>query len=83
MNVYFDTENNIECPKCLGNLLNIKNIEVENNKNGIDNVVINIICITCNEETRSLKLNNNNGINLSWLKQQDPYVKAIKNLFNN
>ena len=83
MNVYFDTENNIECPKCLGNLLNIKNIEIKNNKNGIDNIVINIICITCNEETRSLKLNNNNGINLSWLKQQDPYVKAIKNLFNN
>ena len=83
MNVYFDTENNIECPKCLGNLLHIKNIQIENNKNGIDNVVINIICITCNEETRSLKLNNNNGINLSWLKQQDPYVKAIKNLFNN
>ena len=83
MNVCFDTENNIECPKCLGNLLNIKNIKVENNKNGIDNIVINIICITCNEDIRSLKLNNNNGINLSWLKQEDAYVKAIKNLFNN
>ena len=83
MNVCFDTENNIECPKCLGNLLNIKNIKVENNKNGIDNIVINIICITCNEDIRSLKLNNNNGINLSWLKQEDPYVNAIKNLFNN
>ena len=83
MNVCFDTENNIECPKCLGNLLNIKNIKVENNKNGIDNIVINIICITCNEQVHSLKLNNNNNINVSWLKQEDPYVNAIKNLFNN
>ena len=83
MSLCFDTENNIECKKCLNNLLHIKNIEVENNKNGIDNVVINIICITCNEETRSLKLNNNNGINVSWLREQDAYVKAIKNLFNN
>ena len=82
MNVCFDTENNIECPKCFGNLLHIKNIEVENNKNGIDNVVINIICITCKEEIHSLKLNNNNGINVSWIEEQDLYVKAIKNLFN-
>mgnify|MGYP003667928491 FL=1 len=82
MNLCFDTENNIECKKCLNNLLHIKNIEVENNKNGIDSVVINIICITCNEQVHSLKLNNNNGINVSWLREQDAYVKAIKNLFN-
>ena len=75
MNVCFDTENNIECPKCLGNLLHIKNIEVENNKNGIT-------CITCDEQVHSLKLNNNNGINVSWIEEQDLYVKAIKNLFN-
>ena len=82
MNLCFDTENNIECKKCLNNLLHIKNIEVENNKNGIDSVVINIICITCKEQLSSLKLNNNNGINVSWIKEQDLYVKAIKNLFN-
>jgi len=56
---------------------------VENNKNGIDNVIINITCITCHEQVHSLKLNNNNGINVSWLREQDAYVKAIKNLFNN
>ena len=83
MSLCFDTENNIECKKCLNNLLHIKNIKVENNKNEIDNVVINIICITCNEQVHSLKLNNNNGINVSWLREQDAYVKAIKNLFNN
>ena len=82
MNLCFDTENNIECKKCLNNLLHIKNIEVENNKNGIDSVVINITCITCDEEIHSLKLNNNNGINVSWIEEQDLYVKAIKNLFN-
>ena len=82
MNVCFDTENNIECKKCLNNLLHIKNIEVENNQNGIDSVIINIICITCNEQLSSLKLNNNNNINVSWIKGQDLYVKAIKNLFN-
>ena len=83
MNLCFDTENNIECKKCLNNLLHIKNIEVENNQNGIDSVIINIICITCNEQIHSLKLNNNNNINVSWIKEQDLYVKAIKNLFNN
>ena len=82
MNLCFDTENNIECKKCLNNLLHIKNIEVENNKNGIDSVVINITCITCDEQIHSLKLNNNNGINVSWIEEQDLYVKAIKNLFN-
>ena len=81
MNLCFDTENNIECKKCLNNLLHIKNIEVENKQNGIDSVIINIICITCNEQIHSLKLNNNNNINVSWIKEQDLYVKAIKNLF--
>ena len=82
MNISLDCENKLECNLCENNLLTINNVEIVKNEFGIDNIMINFICISCNETIHSLNMTNDNGGTvISWKTENNFYAKAVKNMF--
>ena len=83
--IYCDEDNQLECPNCYGNSLNMFSVEVDKDiKKEVKEVLICFKCVDCNESVKKLKIVNNNETNVSinWLLNECEYAHQVYKLFN-
>jgi hypothetical protein len=86
--IYCDEDNVLECPTCYSGNLNINSVDVEmnkKNKDEIDNVTIEFVCVNCGENIKTLKLINNKdtSVTINWLLSHCEYAEVVSKIFNN
>ena len=82
MSISLDSEDKLECSHCENNLLTITDVETIKDERGINKVIIKFCCVTCNETIHSLNMTNKTGsTNISWIRQDNLYASAVKNMF--